>query len=123
MTAVILAEIIYAETQNTHAHNFFQYNFLVFPTDFCDYYRKQGSKHISQLNPQSIIVKKKNSDGRHGEMHYGISNCLQNRLNLSICTEVDKKKPHTPTTDHIFVTPKLSHIACVRRLEILFILG
>ena len=31
MTAIILAEIIYAETQNTHAHNFFQYNFLVFP--------------------------------------------------------------------------------------------
>lgn len=31
MTAIILAEIIYAETQNTHAYNFFQYNFLVFP--------------------------------------------------------------------------------------------
>lgn len=56
-------------------------------------------------------------------MHYGISNCLQNRLNLSICTEVGKKKPYTPTTDHIFVALKLSRIACVHQIEILFILG
>lgn len=52
-------------------------------------------------------------------MHYGISNCLQNRLDLSICTEVDKRKPQIPKTD-IFVTPKLSHIACVHQIEILF---
>lgn len=119
MTAIILAEIIYAETQNTHTQ-FLSIQFSCLPTDFCDYHRKQGSKHISQLNPQSIIVK--NSDGRYGKMHYGISNCLQNRLNLSICTEVSKKKPEIPKTDHIFVTPKLSRNACVREIEILLIL-
>lgn len=97
------------KTQNTHAHNFFQYNFLVFPLTSVIATRKQGSKYISQLNPQSIIVK--TSDGRYGKMHYGINNCLQNRLNLSTCTEVDKKKPQVPKTDHIFVTPKFSHIA------------
>lgn len=108
MTAIILAEIIYAETQNTRTQ-FLSIQFSCLPTDFCDYHRKQGSKHISQLNPQSIIVK--NSDGRYGKMHYGISNCLQNRLNFSICTEVDKKKPQTPKTE--ICHPKAqSHCLC-----------
>lgn len=55
-------------------------------------------------------------------MHYGISNCLQNRLNFSKGTEVAKKKPQIPKTDHIFATPKLRRIACVHEIEILLIL-
>lgn len=109
MTAIILAEIIYAENTKHTRSQFLSIQFSCLPTDFCDCHRKQGSKYISQLNPQSIIVK--TSDGRYGKMHYGINNCLQNRLNLSICTEVDKKKPQVPKADHIFVTPKFSHIA------------
>lgn len=53
-------------------------------------------------------------------MHYGISNCLKNRLNSSICTEVDKKKSQIPKTDHIFVTPELSHTACIHQIQIIF---
>lgn len=87
MTAIILAEIIYAETQNTRTQ-FLSIQFSCLPTDFYDYHRKQGSKHISQLNPQSITVKI--WEGRYGKTHYSISKCLQNRLNLSICIKVDK---------------------------------
>lgn len=56
-------------------------------------------------------------------MHYGISNCLQNRLNLSIYTEVEKKKSQIPKTDHIFVTPTLSHSSYAHKADTLFILG
>lgn len=53
-------------------------------------------------------------------MHYGISNCLQNKLNLSICTEVDKKKPQILETDHILVTAKVSHIFCAHQIKIFY---
>lgn len=62
MTAITLAEIIYAETKYKHTQ-FLSIQFSCLPTDLCDYHRKQGFKHISQLNPLSIIVK--NSDRRY----------------------------------------------------------
>lgn len=87
MTVVILAEIIYAETQNT-CTQFLSIQFACLPTDFCDYHRKQGSKHISAES--SINTKKTTTPERYGKMHYSISNCLQNILDLPICIQLTR---------------------------------
>lgn len=89
MTAITLAEIIYAETKYKHTQ-FLSIQFSCLPTDFFDYHRRQGSKHISQLNLQSIIVK--NSDRRYRKHIIVFVNVGRNRLNLPICTESGKRK-------------------------------